>query len=100
MFDIIMANNAAIYKNSRSSKVLFAIGIFTSLYWITGIFGAYTPVRDGVLELLWILMVLMVLILPMISFIFVISERTCIRSLNLITLVITLGTLLLLMNIS
>jgi hypothetical protein len=100
MFDIMMANNTVLYKNSKSSKVLFAIGVFTSLYWITGIFGAYTPVRGGVLQFLWILMVLSVLILPMISFIFVIWERTCIRSLNLITLLITLGTLLILMNIS
>jgi hypothetical protein len=95
-----MANNAALYKNSRSSKILFALGIFTSIYWITGIFGAYTTEREGILEYLWILMVLMILILPMISLIFVIIEKTCIRSLNLITLLLTLGTLLLLMTVS
>lgn len=95
-----MANNAALYKSSRSSKVLFALGIFTSIYWVTGIFGAYTPERQGIVEFLWILMLLMVLILPMISFIFVIAGKTCVRSLNLITLLVTLGTLLLLMTLS
>jgi hypothetical protein len=36
-----MENNTAPFRNTMLSKVLFGLGIFTSVYWLAGLFGAY-----------------------------------------------------------
>jgi hypothetical protein len=96
-----MEKNTATFRNTSMSKVLFGLGIFTSMYWLAGLFGVYdSDTGSAVFEMLWIFMVLLILAIPLLSLLRVVKEKsTSFRSLNLLTLIITLTTLLLLMTI-
>lgn len=85
-----MGNNTNTFKNSSLSKTLFALSIGILIFWFVNQkldFYNYA-LLGAVFELLWLFMLVKLVILPVMSFVYLIREKFTFRSLHLYTFII------------
>jgi hypothetical protein len=96
-----MTDESIPFKNSALSKICFSISIVLFVYWFVGrAIDIYRfKIVGALFEILWLVMMLMFLVLPVLSLVFLIKEKFNFRSLYLYSLVITLATILMMIFI-
>ena len=85
-----MENATITFKNSNLSKTLFTLSIMIFVFWFVNHkldFYSYALV-GAIFELLWLFMLIKLLIIPVLSFIYLIREKFNFRSLHLYTIII------------
>ncbi len=84
------------FKNSKNSKIVLILSIFTSGFWYLGQnIDVYRFVLVGaIFEILWLPMLAMLFFLPIISLILLVKEKFNIKSLYLYSILIIIATIL------
>ncbi len=85
-----MEENIHIFINTKRSKIIFLLSIITSIFLIIGLtIDVYSNAFVGaVFELVWITVLLSTVLLPILSFIYLIKEKFNFRSLYLYSIII------------
>jgi hypothetical protein len=97
----LMSDNSIPFKNSSLSKVFFAVSIFCFVFWMLGqtIDVYHYAIVGAIFEILWLFMLLMLFVLPIVCFVFLVKEKYNLRSLYLYSIILSIGTLLLMIFI-
>ena len=91
-----MKENLTAFKNSRNSKVVLLLSVLVSGFWWLGkVTDVYRFAFVGaIFELLWLPMLGMFVILPIMSLIFLVKEKSNFRLLYLFSILIVVATIL------
>ena len=86
-----MASISTIYSNPKSGKTIFILSLLSAGYWIiSSVFNVYaSPFVSVVFELLWLPMLISLLVLPILSFIFLLKEKEPLQSYYLYSLLLS-----------
>lgn len=77
-------------------KIVFILSILTSVFWCLGQFVNfyYFVVVGAIFEIVWLPMIALLIVLPILSFIYLVKEKFNLRSLYLYSFLIVLATVL------
>jgi urea transporter len=83
-------------SNKKVSVVVFALSLLVTLFWLLGnLFDVYQFEVMGVLfEILWLPVLTLTFILPLVSLLLFIKDKFSLKSLNLYSLLLVIGTAL------
>jgi hypothetical protein len=98
----LMSNTSIPFKNSSLSKFFFAVSIFCFVFWLLGqTIDVYRFALVGaIFEILWLFMLLILFVSPIVCFVFLVKEKFNLRSLYLYSIILSIGTLLLMIFIT
>ncbi len=85
-----MEENIYPFINTKRSKIIFLLSIITAIFLIIGLtINVYSNAFVGaVFELIWITVLLSVLVLPILSFIYLIRSKFNFKSLYLYSIIV------------
>jgi hypothetical protein len=91
-----MKENLTVFKNSRSSKIVFILSIIVSVFWWLGqvINFYHFAIVGAIFELLWLPVLAMLFVLPIISLILLVKEKFNVRSLYLYSILMGVVTIM------
>lgn len=80
----------------NTPKIVFVLSILTSVFWCLGQFVNvyYFAVVGAIFEIVWLPMIALLIVLPILSFIYLVKEKFNLRSLYLYSFLIVLATVL------
>ena len=81
-------------SNKKASIVVFVLSLIVTLFWLLGnLFDVYQFAVTGALfEILWLPVLALMFILPIIALILFIKDKYSFKSLNLYSLLLVVGT--------
>jgi hypothetical protein len=87
-----MKESVKAFKNSKTSKIIFSLSIFASVFWCLGqVINVYSfALLGAIFEILWLPMLASLLFLPIISVVLWVKEKFNIKSLYLYSIIIIL----------
>ena len=91
-----MKETSTLFKNSKTSKVVFILSILSSGFWCFGQFiNVYRFTLVGVLyEILWLPALGVIFLLPIFSLLFLVKEKGSIKSFYIYSIIISVATIL------
>lgn len=84
------------FSNKKASVIVFALSLLVSLFWLLGnLFDVYQFAVTGALfEILWLPVLALTFILPVVSLFLFIKDKFNFKSLNFYSLLLVVGTAL------
>ena len=96
-----MKEYSTLFKNSRTSKMVFLLSIIVSGYWWLGqVINVYSVALVGaIFEILWLPVLVMLFVLPIISMILLLKEKVNVnvRSLYVYSILLGVATILIML---
>ena len=96
-----MKEYSTLFKNSRTSKMVFLLSIIVSGYWWLGqVINVYSVALVGaIFEILWLPALVMLFVLPIISMILLLKEKVNVnvRSLYVYSILLGVATILIML---
>lgn len=91
-----MKETSTLFKNSKTSKVVFILSILSSGFWCLGqVINVYRFTLVGVLyEILWLPALVILCLLPLFSLLFLLKEKGTNKSFYIYSITISLATFL------
>ncbi|PCI08480.1 MAG: hypothetical protein COB73_06875 [Flavobacteriaceae bacterium] len=93
---IFMKDNSSVFKNTKLNKAIFVSSIFVCAFWILGqMFNVYHYALVGaIFEILWLPCIISIIGIPLISLYLLIKEKFNLMSLNIYSIIMTIGLLI------
>ncbi len=94
-----MKEYSTLFKNSRTSKMVFLLSIIVSGYcWLGQVINLYSVALVGaIFEILWLPALVMLFVLPIISMILLLKEKVNVRSLYVYSILLGVATILIML---
>jgi len=94
-----MKEYSTLFKNSRTSKMVFLLSIIVSGYCLLGqVINVYSVALVGAMfEILWLPVLVMLFVLPIISMILLLKEKVYVRSLYVYSILLGVATILIML---
>ncbi len=94
-----MKEYSTLFKNSRTSKMVFLLSIIVSGYcWLGQVINLYSVALVGaIFEILWLPALVMLIVLPIISMILLLKEKVNVRSLYVYSILLGVATILIML---
>jgi hypothetical protein len=94
-----MKEYSTLFKNSRTSKMVFLLSIIVSGYWWLGqVINVNSVALVGaIFEILWLPVLVMLFVLPIISIILLLKEKVNVRSLYVYSILLGVATILIML---